>query len=82
MSRGFRNADSTQDASEKETADRIHEILEQDHEQEVHAADLRARGAYGICEDCGKPIGAERLEALPSSTRCVNCQSQAEQAGR
>jgi len=33
MSRGFRNADSTQDLSEKATADRINEILERDREQ-------------------------------------------------
>ncbi len=82
MSRGFRNADSTQDMSDKATTDTINEILEVEHEQEVHAAELRAKGAYGKCEDCGKPIGAERLEALPSSTRCVKCQAQAEQAGR
>ncbi len=28
----------------------------------------------GICEDCGKPIPAKRLEAIPGATRCVKCQ--------
>jgi RNA polymerase-binding protein DksA len=28
-------------------------------------------GSYGICERCGKPIGAERLEALPWATLCI-----------
>jgi DnaK suppressor protein len=82
MSRGFRNADSTQDLSEKATAGTIEEILELDREQEQHAADRRAHGAYGLCEDCGKEIGAERLAALPSATRCISCQSEWEQANR
>lgn len=30
-------------------------------------------GRYGICERCGGPIGVERLEALPGTTRCVTC---------
>jgi len=25
------------------------------------------------CEKCGTPIPAERLEALPDTTTCVNC---------
>lgn len=30
-------------------------------------------GGYGTCVDCGRPIGAERLAALPSTTTCVRC---------
>lgn len=30
-------------------------------------------GSYGTCERCGQPIGAERLEALPYTTLCINC---------
>jgi RNA polymerase-binding transcription factor DksA len=29
------------------------------------------RGEYGLCEVCGEPIGAARLEALPASRFCV-----------
>jgi DnaK suppressor protein len=32
-------------------------------------------GTYGICENCGKPIPPERLEALPFATRDVDCQA-------
>ena len=32
-------------------------------------------GTYGICENCGKPIPPERLEALPFATRDVACQA-------
>jgi DnaK suppressor protein len=30
-------------------------------------------GSYGICEVCGEPIPAERLEARPSARTCVGC---------
>lgn len=82
MSKGFRNADSTQDLSEKATADQINAILEQDREQASVAEERRAHGAYGICESCGRPIGEERMAALPTATRCVKCQAKWEQASR
>jgi DnaK suppressor protein len=28
-------------------------------------------GTYGRCDDCGQPIPAERLEALPWAIRCL-----------
>jgi DnaK suppressor protein len=28
-------------------------------------------GTYGVCDVCGRPIGDERLEAIPSAVRCV-----------
>lgn len=30
-------------------------------------------GTYGGCQTCGRPILAERLVALPSTTTCVAC---------
>jgi DnaK suppressor protein len=30
-------------------------------------------GGYGQCETCGQPIGAERLAARPTATRCIDC---------
>jgi RNA polymerase-binding protein DksA len=30
-------------------------------------------GTYGICQNCGKPIGLERLEALPYARLCIDC---------
>lgn len=32
------------------------------------------RGVYGICEICGREIGEERLEAIPSANLCIRCQ--------
>ncbi|CAN5774962.1 hypothetical protein BH20ACT6_BH20ACT6_20670 [soil metagenome] len=28
-------------------------------------------GTYGVCDECGEQIGAERLEFRPYATRCV-----------
>ncbi len=35
-------------------------------------------GSYGDCEECGKPIGAKRLELIPYATYCTRCQMKAE----
>ena len=37
-------------------------------------------GTYGVCEACGKPIGAERLRARPAATYCVRDQAMIERA--
>lgn len=29
-------------------------------------------GRYGVCETCGKPIGDERLRAMPSTRHCID----------
>ncbi|HET8690625.1 MAG TPA: TraR/DksA family transcriptional regulator [Steroidobacteraceae bacterium] len=31
------------------------------------------QGSYGICSQCGQPIGERRLQALPYSDRCITC---------
>lgn len=36
------------------------------------------RGEYGQCEECGRMIPIRRLEALPFSTRCVECEERLE----
>ena len=32
-------------------------------------------GTYGKCEECGKPIAPERLEAVPYARLCVDCKA-------
>ena len=34
-------------------------------------------GTYGICEVCGKPIGEERLRAIPWTRYCIDDQRRA-----
>ena len=31
------------------------------------------KGNYGICRDCGDPIAAARLEAIPWTRVCITC---------
>jgi phage/conjugal plasmid C-4 type zinc finger TraR family protein len=58
--------------SEQAVADEIERILERGREESGGTVD-------GRCRDCGRPIGDERLAALPSATRCVSCQASWEQ---
>jgi DnaK suppressor protein len=47
--------------------------------QEVdEALDRIANGTYGICEECGGPIGLKRLEARPVAKYCVPCKTNLE----
>jgi DnaK suppressor protein len=41
---------------------------------EIDTAVARVRdGSYGTCANCGRPIAAERLEARPGATTCIDC---------
>jgi RNA polymerase-binding protein DksA len=47
--------------------------------EEVDAALARIdAGTYGTCEACGKPIGPERLSAIPWARLCIDDQRRAE----
>ena len=37
-------------------------------------------GTYGICEACSKPIGIKRLQILPLTQFCIECQENMEHA--
>ncbi len=34
---------------------------------------LRSNEDFGICVECGKPISAARLEAVPHARMCITC---------
>ncbi|GBD93703.1 general stress protein 16O [bacterium BMS3Abin05] len=36
------------------------------------------KDTYGICEECGKEINHERLEAIPTARLCRDCQQEQE----
>jgi DnaK suppressor protein len=40
-----------------------------------HALQKFEAGTYGLCDNCGKPIPPERLEALPQATLCLDCKA-------
>jgi len=37
-------------------------------------------GGFGRCEECGRDIGRERLEAIPFSRYCIHCAEKGERA--
>lgn len=51
-------------------------VIEQTRIQVIEAQAALTRwdtGNYGRCERCGRPIGAERLEARPTARLCITC---------
>jgi DnaK suppressor protein len=42
--------------------------------EEIDAAFARMRTrSFGMCESCHKPIGRERLKAMPHKSLCIDC---------
>ncbi|MCC6214776.1 MAG: TraR/DksA C4-type zinc finger protein [Polyangiaceae bacterium] len=35
-------------------------------------------GTFGVCDECGEPISAKRLEARPETTLCIRCKEDQE----
>src|SRR5689334_18718186 len=68
-------ADSSQVTAEKGEAEALAAQLQESLDA-VEAALVRMdEGTYGTCVRCGKAISPARLEAMPSSARCIDCAS-------
>jgi RNA polymerase-binding transcription factor DksA len=39
-------------------------------------------GTFGVCEDCRREIGLERLQAVPYSRLCIRCAERSQRQGR
>jgi RNA polymerase-binding protein DksA len=80
----------SQDGAGDDQADAGSMAFERDQEQSIaanrhllisqieHAIERIDSGTYGICEDCGRPIPAARLKALPMATLDAGCKARAE----
>jgi DnaK suppressor protein len=82
-------ADYPQDPADAGTnlseADRAEAMLDAAKARRVLVLDALARlakGSYGICVDCGKPVPEGRLEAKPEAARCIACQGKRDQRRR
>jgi RNA polymerase-binding protein DksA len=78
------NPDRTDLALDYSSAERRTALLAQMEEslEEVEdALDRLDRGEYGNCINCGKPIPQARLEAIPQTPYCVDCQQELERRG-
>ncbi len=58
----------------REATGAVTELLSVNRDQITEALERLEAGAYGTCEDCGRPIPHERLQIWPEATRCVSCQ--------
>ncbi len=79
------STDETQDVADQAVASYQKELLfsqgTNGHAQLTlirAALDRIAEGTYGECLNCGKTIGIKRLEALPSTPYCIDCQEKIE----
>jgi DnaK suppressor protein len=75
ISFGKRVGDGTSIAVERlaqvAASDRLQSLLA----DVIRAQEKLAEGTYGVCDTCGEPIPAERLEALPWAVQCVTCRA-------
>ena len=82
ITRDFEDVDFAQAISDRETSDTLIQLLDENREQVEHALERLAQGKYGYCEDCSRPIPAERLKFRPEATRCVQCQGRRDRQRR
>ena len=60
----------------------ILEHIEAELSDVEHALRRLDEGTYGNCEACGRPINADRLEAMPAARFCLDDQALAERETR
>lgn len=71
ISFGKRIGEGTSQAVDRLAAVPAHDKLQVMLAEVERAQEKITEGTYGSCDVCGKDIGAERLEARPWATRCV-----------
>src|SRR6516162_9515841 len=71
-------ADLAFDAGNDEVTSQLAELEARELGQVERALARLKLGTYGICEGCQKKIPVARLNALPFSTTCIECQREME----
>lgn len=72
------SADAAFDAGSEEIASQLAELEARELSQIERALARMKQGSYGVCEGCQIKIPVARLNALPYSTTCVQCQREME----
>ena len=70
-------ADSGQATAERSEVMSLVEELRSMYVEVLGALRRLEDGTYGRCENCGRDIPLERLEALPTARLCVTCKQAA-----
>ena len=81
ISRGGDVGDAANDGASDEINSQIAALESRELGQIERAIHLMREGRYGICEMCEKPIPITRLNALPFTPLCIDCQRQQEEMG-
>jgi RNA polymerase-binding transcription factor len=68
------DGDSAVNTQKTEVSSRLAELEDRELLRIQHALNRIKSGRYGLCEGCNAKIPAARLEAIPHTTLCVNCQ--------
>jgi RNA polymerase-binding transcription factor DksA len=71
-------ADTADFTYQRQLQQTTQQLLEREAAQVDAALRARAAGTYGVCQNCRRPIPAERLAARPEATLCVACQQRTE----
>jgi DnaK suppressor protein len=74
-------ADQAFDSGSEEVASQLAELESRELLQIERALTKLKKGSYGVCEGCEKKIPIARLNALPFSTTCIECQREMELYG-
>jgi DnaK suppressor protein len=75
------NVDAAVETANDEISTQLAELESRELEQIEHALSRIVKGAYGRCEFCGGKIAEARLNALPYTNTCIDCQRENERAG-
>ena len=76
------NVDAAVDSANDEICSQLVEIESRELGQIEHALERIAAGVYGRCEFCGGKIAEPRLNALPYTNTCIDCQRENERTGQ
>jgi DnaK suppressor protein len=71
-------ADRAFDSGSGEVSSQLAQLESRELFQIERAIQRLKQGTYGVCEGCAKKIPVSRLNALPFSTTCINCQREME----
>src|SRR3954454_22202574 len=76
------NVDAAVDTANDEISSQLVEIESRELGQIEHALKRIVQGVYGRCEYCGGKIAEARLNALPYTNSCIDCQRENERTGQ
>ena len=75
------SADAAFDSGSEEVSSQLAELEARELSQIERALARLKQGSFGVCEGCQKKIPVSRLNALPFSTTCIECQREMELYG-